>query len=75
MEIGIFSLNNDIIRPTKIMNNRADKNWAHFYKTKYFKNQRFINENWSQKQSPFTTTINETSIVRQINLSNENIKK
>ena len=57
------------------MNNRADKNWAHFYKTKYFKNQRFINENWSQKQSPFTTTINETSIVRQINLSNENIKK
>ena len=28
-EISIFSLNNVIVRPTKIMN-RADKNWAHF---------------------------------------------
>ena len=28
-EIGILSLNNIIVRPTKIMN-RADKNWAHF---------------------------------------------
>ena len=28
-EISIFSLNNGIVRPTKIMN-RADKNWAHF---------------------------------------------
>ena len=28
-EISISSLNNDIVRPTKIMN-RADKNWAHF---------------------------------------------
>ena len=28
-EISIFSLNNVILRLTKIMN-RADKNWAHF---------------------------------------------
>ena len=28
-EISILSLNNVIIRPTKIMN-RADKNWVHF---------------------------------------------
>ena len=28
-EISISSLNNDIVRPTKIMN-RADKNGAHF---------------------------------------------
>ena len=33
-EIGILSLNNVIVRPTKIMN-RADKNWAHVLKTKY----------------------------------------
>ena len=39
-EISIFSLNNVIVRPTKIMN-RADKNWAHFQKTKYFKIQSF----------------------------------
>ena len=31
VEISIFSLNNVIARPTKIMN-RADKNWAHFRK-------------------------------------------
>ena len=29
-----------MLRLTKIMN-RADKNWAHFYEIKYFKNQRF----------------------------------
>ena len=29
LEISIFSLNNVILRLTKIMN-RADKNWAHF---------------------------------------------
>ena len=29
LEISIFSLNNDIVRLTKIMN-RADKNWALF---------------------------------------------
>ena len=40
LEIGIFSLYHVIVRPTKIMN-RADKNWAHFQKTKYFKNQSF----------------------------------
>ena len=28
-EISIFSINNVIVRPTKIMN-RADKNWTHF---------------------------------------------
>ena len=28
-EISILSLNNVIVRPTKIMN-RANKNWAHF---------------------------------------------
>ena len=33
VDISIFSLNHDIVRPTKIMN-RADKNWT----TKYFKN-------------------------------------
>ena len=31
LEISIFSLNNVMVRPTKIMN-RADKNWAHFWK-------------------------------------------
>ena len=40
VEISIFSLNNVTIRPTKIMN-RADKNWAHLKKIKYFKNQNF----------------------------------
>ena len=40
LEISIFSLNYTIVRPTKIMN-RADKNWAHFQKIKYFKNQSF----------------------------------
>ena len=30
LEINTFSLNNVIVRLTKIMN-RADKNWAHFY--------------------------------------------
>ena len=39
-EISILSQNNDIIRPTKIVN-RADKNQPHFQKTKYFKNQSF----------------------------------
>ena len=29
LEISTFSLNNGIVRLTKIMN-RADKNWAHF---------------------------------------------
>ena len=41
-EISIFPLNNVIVRPIEIMN-RADKNWAHFKKTKYFKNQSFQN--------------------------------
>ena len=40
MEISILSLNLVIVRLNKIMN-RADKNWAHFQKTKYFKNQSF----------------------------------
>ena len=35
-----ISLDNVTVRPTKIMN-RADKNWAHFEKIKYFKNQNF----------------------------------
>ena len=39
-EISIFSLNNIIVRPAKIMN-RADKNWAHCQKRKQFKNQSF----------------------------------
>ena len=39
-EISIYILNSVIIRTTKIMN-RADKNWAQFWKTKYFKNQSF----------------------------------
>ena len=38
LEISTFSLNNGIIRLTKIIN-RADKNWAHFKKIKYLKNQ------------------------------------
>ena len=37
-EISILSLNNVIVRPTKIMN-RAVRNWAHFKKTN-FKNQK-----------------------------------
>ena len=40
VEISIFSLNLVIVRLTKIMN-RADKNWAQFYKIKYLKNQKF----------------------------------
>ena len=40
LEISIFSLNNAIFRLIKIMN-RVDKNWAHFKKIKYFKNQSF----------------------------------
>ena len=40
LEICILSLNNVIVRPTKIMN-RANKNWEHFKKTKCFKNQTF----------------------------------
>ena len=39
-EISIFSVNNAIVRPTKIMN-RADKDWAHLKKSTYFKNQSF----------------------------------
>ena len=39
-EIRLFSLNNVTVRSTKIMN-RANKNWAHFYRKKYFKNQNF----------------------------------
>ena len=39
-KISIFSLYNVMVRPTKIMN-RADKNGAHFWRTKYFKNQSF----------------------------------
>ena len=33
LEIGMFSLNHVIFRPTKIMN-RADKNWAYFLENK-----------------------------------------
>ena len=40
MEISIFSLNNDLVRLTKIMD-RANKNWTLFLKIKYFKNQKF----------------------------------
>ena len=35
-----FFTNLVIVRPTKIMN-RADENWAQFYKIKYLKNQKF----------------------------------
>ena len=35
--MGIFSLDNVIVRPT----NTADKNWARFLKIKYLKNQSF----------------------------------
>ena len=35
-----FSLNPAIVRPTKIKN-RANKNWAQFYRVKYLKNQNF----------------------------------
>jgi hypothetical protein len=35
-----FSLNLVIVRLTKIMN-RADKNWAQFWKIKYLKNENF----------------------------------
>ena len=57
LEISIFSLNNVIIRLTKIVN-RADKNWAHFQGIKYLKNQsfqkNFINKSWSPNQIFFT---------------------
>ena len=39
-EVSILSLNNVIVRPAKIIN-RADKNWPHFQKTKYFENPTF----------------------------------
>ena len=39
--ISIFSIKHVIVRPTKIMN-WADKNWAHFYKIKYLKNQNIL---------------------------------
>ena len=34
--------------PTKVMN-RADRNWAHFQKIKYFKNQSY-SKTWSLNQ-------------------------
>ena len=40
VEISIFLLNLVIVRLTKAMN-RADKNWAQFYKIKYLINQKF----------------------------------
>ena len=40
VEISIFSVNLVFVRLTKIMN-RADKNWAQFYKIKYLKFQKF----------------------------------
>ena len=33
---------------TKIM--KIDKNWAQFYKIKYFESQRFHNKSWSPNQ-------------------------
>ena len=42
LEISTLSLNNVIIRLTKIMN-RADKNWAHFYKKSFKKLKIFRN--------------------------------
>ena len=38
-EMSIFSLNNVTVRPTKM--SRADKNWSHIQKRKYFKNETF----------------------------------
>jgi hypothetical protein len=40
VDLSIFWLNNVTIRPTKIIN-RDEKNWAHFERKKYFKNQNF----------------------------------
>ena len=40
LKISIFSLNNVILRLTKIRNS-AEKNWANFQEIKYFKNQSF----------------------------------
>ena len=40
LEISTFSLNNVIVRLINIMN-RAEKNWAQFYKIKYLKIQNF----------------------------------
>ena len=42
LELGIFSLYHVIVR---IMN-RADKNWAHFKKIKYLKNQNLQKYFW-----------------------------
>ena len=57
VEISIFSLNNVTLRPTKIMK-RADENWAHFYKIKYFKNiklqKKVFNKSWSPSPIFFT---------------------
>ena len=57
--ISTFSLNNVIIRLTKIMNS-ADKNWVQFKKIKYLKNPNFQKhflakvKSWSPNQIFFT---------------------
>jgi hypothetical protein len=58
LEKSIFSLNNVTVRPTKIMN-RADKNWAHFYKKKVLQKSKFskkkpFNKSWSPSPIFFT---------------------
>ena len=40
IKLGMKPPNHVIVRNIKTMN-RAEKNWAHFQKTKYFKNQSF----------------------------------
>ena len=53
VEISILSINDVTVRAAKTMN-RADKNWAYFYKIKYVKHQYFqIIKNWSPSPNFF----------------------
>ena len=47
---SIFSLNHVIVRPIKIMN-RADKNWAHFYKLFKAKRAQKLLGDWAPSHS------------------------
>ena len=57
LEISTFSLNNVVVRLTKIMN-RAYKDWAHFLVNKVLKKSKFsknfINISWSPNKIFFT---------------------
>ena len=65
LEIGIFSLNHVIVRPTKIMN-RFDKNWAQYLENKVFQKSKFskniICKSWSLSLIFFTEKNQKDSV-------------